>query len=114
MINSTITGLNNNTYLPLHSASSGSRYRPSILTPGGDNLSPNAASASGSAAGNVTRVSVISTHVMDDIYDTLEHIPEISVLFTLLSCEDTHFMSRKITARYGPVVHIGVTGKLRS
>jgi hypothetical protein len=89
LINSTINTLNNN-------------------TENGQTQS----SSSSSGTSNGTRTSLISIVKMDDIYDTLEDVPEMSVLFTLLGCEKTHIMNRKVNNRYGSVFHIAITGNL--
>lgn len=105
MINATITALNNGTYNPTHTA--GTRRLPPI----------NLATPSGSVGNiggtlNVTKVSTVGLHVMEDIYDILENVPEMGALFTMLNCKDSHYMNTKITSQYGPIVHVAVTGEL--
>ncbi|OXA47141.1 hypothetical protein Fcan01_18403 [Folsomia candida] len=102
MINATITALNNGTYNPTHTA--GTRRLPPI----------NLATPSGSVGNiggtlNVTKVSTVGLHVMEDIYDILENVPEMGALFTMLNCKDSHYMNTKITSQYGPIVHVAVT-----
>jgi hypothetical protein len=61
---------------------------------------------------NLTRTSEITVVLLD--YNggeiDMEAVPEISVLLTLLGCEETHLYNKKVTDAYGPTVHIAITG----
>ncbi len=61
---------------------------------------------------NATRTANI-TILEFGLDDDLEKITEISVLFSLAGCYETHDLNTRVTNMYGPIVHLAFTGFIK-
>jgi len=63
----------------------------------------------GESNSNTSHVANI-TIVSFDFTDDLSSLPELVFLFTFLNCEETHNLNERVSATFGEVVHIALTG----
>lgn len=59
---------------------------------------------------NATRTANI-TILEFGLADDLEKISEISILFSLAGCYETHELNARVTTTFGPIVHLAFTGR---
>lgn len=84
---------------------------PPTSIPGANNLNEAQGNSTGEySIGNATRTSNI-TVLEFGLEDNLEKIGDISILFSLTGCAETHELNTRITNTFGPIVHIAFTGK---